>query len=116
MPTPPDFFDRVVAAVAEIPYGRVTTYGHLARAVGSAGSARMVGWVLNGAVGTGLPCHRVVNRYGALSGARHFPSPTFMEDALRSEGVAFGDDGCVRLDQHLWTPGEPLSGEACATV
>lgn len=119
MPAPLDFFDRVVATVAEIPVGRVTTYGHVARAVGSAGSARMVGWVLNGAVATGLPCHRVVNRYGALSGARHFPSPTFMEDALKSEGVTFGDDGCVRLDRHLWTPGEAdveASSEPAAPV
>lgn len=104
---PPDFFARVLDLVARIPSGKVTTYGHLARAVGSAGSSRTVGWVLSGATASGLPCHRVVNRYGALSGARHFPSPTFMEDALRSEGVTFDEAGCVRLDRHLWTPEDP---------
>lgn len=103
MPSP-DFFARVLDLVAQIPTGQVTTYGHIARAVGSAGSARTVGWVLNGATASGLPCHRVVNRYGALSGAQHFPSPTFMEEALRSEGVTFDDAGCVRLDRHLWLP------------
>lgn len=110
MPDAPDFFARVVDVVGRIPYGRVTTYGHVARAVGSAGSARTVGWVLHGAVASGLPCHRVVNRFGALSGARHFPTPTFMEDALRSEGVPFGEDGCVDLSACLWMPDEAEQG------
>lgn len=101
---PPDFFTRVVALVETIPPGKVTTYGHVAAALGSAGAARTVGWALNGVAGTGTPCHRVVNRYGALSGARHFETPTAMEDRLRSEGVTFDDEGCVRLDRHLWVP------------
>ena len=104
MPASPDFFDRVYRIVAEIPYGRVTTYGHVAAAAGSQGAARTVGWALNGAVASGLPCHRVVNRFGALSGARHFETPTAMEERLRSEGVAFDGEGCVRLDRHLWVP------------
>lgn len=65
----------------------------------------MVGWALNGAAATGLPCHRVVNRYGGLSGKRHFEGPDVMEERLRSEGVAFTDDGCVDLAGHLWIPG-----------
>ena len=105
MPTPPDFFDRVYHIVNQIPLGRVTTYGHVAAAAGAKGSARMVGWVLNGTLGSGLPCHRVVNRFGALSGARHFETPTAMEERLRSEGVTFDEEGCVRLDRHLWVPG-----------
>lgn len=100
-----DFFDRVWAVVAEIPHGRVTTYGHIAEHLGAKSAARTVGWALNAAAGTPLPCHRVVNRFGGLSGARHFGGPQIMEDMLRSEGVAFDDDGCVRLDEHLWIPG-----------
>ena len=63
---------------------------------------------MNAAVGTGLPCHRVVNRNGALTGKRHFETPTVMEERLRSEGVSFADDGSVVLDEHRWVPREEL--------
>ena len=99
-----DFFDRVYAVVARIPYGKVTTYGHIAEAFGIKSAARTVGWALNGAKETGLPCHRVVNRFGALSGKMHFGDPDIMEDLLRSEGVEFDNDGCVKLDKYLWIP------------
>jgi methylated-DNA-protein-cysteine methyltransferase related protein len=101
-----DFFDRVLAIVAAIPYGRVTTYGHIAEHLGTRKSARAVGWALNKAGGSGLPCHRVVNRRGALTGWRHFETPTVMEERLRSEGVTFNEEGEVRLDAHLWIPGD----------
>lgn len=99
-----DFFARVWAVVDEIPWGRVTTYGHIAAHLGLRRSARAVGWALKAAANTGLPCHRVVNRFGALSGARHFEGPLVMEERLRSEGVAFTDDGRVDLARHLWVP------------
>jgi O-6-methylguanine DNA methyltransferase len=101
-----DFFERVWAVVAQIPAGRVTTYGDIAEFLGRRSAARTVGWALNAAVGTGLPCHRVVNRFGALTGKRHFETPTVMEERLRSEGVTFTDEGHVDLDEHRWIPGE----------
>jgi O-6-methylguanine DNA methyltransferase len=101
-----DFFQRVWDVVAEIPVGRVTTYGHIARHLGSASAARTVGWALRAAVQSGLPCHRVVNRRGALTGRLHFETPTVMEERLRSEGVTFTDDGEVDLGRHLWDPAE----------
>jgi len=100
------FFDRVRAVVAEIPPGRVTTYGDIAEYLGRREGARTVGWALNDAVGTGLPCHRVVNRFGALTGRRHFETPDVMEERLRSEGVTFTDEGHVDLEAHRWVPGE----------
>ena len=100
-----DFFQRVWDVVAEIPAGRVTTYGHIAEHLGMRSAARTVGWALQAAAGTPLPCHRVVNRFGALSGRRHFEGPFVMEERLRSEGVTFTADGCVDLAQHLWKPG-----------
>jgi len=100
------FFERVWAVVAEIPPGRVTTYGDIAEHLGRRGAARTVGWALNEAVGTDLPCHRVVNRNGVLTGKRHFETPHVMEERLRSEGVTFTDDGRVALDEHRWVPGE----------
>lgn len=99
-----DFFDRVYDIVRQIPYGKVTTYGHIAEACGIKSAARTVGWALNGAKESGLPCHRVVNRYGALSGRMHFGDPTIMEDLLRSEGIEFDENNCVKLEKHLWIP------------
>lgn len=103
-----DFFDRVYATVARIPPGRVSTYGHLARHLGMGRSARTVGWALKAVAASSdplaVPCHRVVNRVGALTGRLHFATPTVMEERLRAEGVAFTDDGRVDLDAHLWDP------------
>lgn len=108
-----DFFDRVLEVVAQIPPGRVTTYGHIAEHLGTRSASRAVGWALNG-VGKHtpapssmeLPCHRVVNRFGGLTGKRHFATPDVMEERLRSEGVQFNGDGCVILEEHLWIPGD----------
>lgn len=105
------FFERVWDVVAQIPPGRVTTYGDIAEHLGRRGAARTVGWALNEAAGTDLPCHRVVNRYGALTGRRHFETPDVMEERLRSENVTFTDEGHVDLEQHRWVPGEDGQAE-----
>ena len=105
-----NFFDRVYKIVARIPYGKVTTYGDIAEACGARGAARTVGWAIKGASVTGLPCHRVVNRYGALTGRLHFGDPDLMEDMLRSEGIEFDDDGCVKMEKYLWKP-KPLRSQ-----
>lgn len=101
-----DFFERVHDVVAQIPSGKVATYGDIAEHLGSRGAARTVGWALKAAAGTALPCHRVVNRQGALTGKRHFEGPRVMEERLRSEGVTFTDDGRVDLERHRWRPAE----------
>lgn len=100
-----DFFNKVYDVAKRIPYGKVTTYGHIAEACGIKSSARTVGWALNGC-GPDIPAHRVVNRYGALTGKIHFGDPNLMEDLLRSEGVEFDKKGCVKLEKHLWNPSE----------
>jgi O-6-methylguanine DNA methyltransferase len=99
-----DFFDRVFEVVSRIPYGKVTTYGTIAEVCGVKSAARTVGWALNSAANTNLPCHRVVNRFGALSGKIHFGSPTLMHELLESEGVEFDDDDCVIMDKYFWNP------------
>ncbi|MFP4227387.1 MAG: MGMT family protein [Salinivenus sp.] len=106
------FYERVWAVVAEIPHGRVTTYGDIAAFLGRRGAARTVGWALNDAVGSGLPCHRVVNRNGALTGKRYFETPHVMEERLRSEGVTFVDEDRVDLEAHRWIPGEELKRDS----
>jgi O-6-methylguanine DNA methyltransferase len=107
-----EFFERVWDVVARIPSGKVTTYGHIAEFLGVKSAARTVGWALSAAAGTHLPCHRVVNRFGGLSGKLHFEGPDVMEERLRSEGIVFDDEGCVDLEQHLWRPSAELSGDS----
>lgn len=99
-----DFFERVYEVVVQIPVGMVTTYGAIARAVGAGRSARMVGYALNGVVDSErIPCHRVVNRNGDLSGRIHFATPTLMRELLEAEGVTFDGDR-VRMKEHFWEP------------
>jgi len=83
------FAETVFAVVRGIPAGRVATYGDVARWAGSPGAARRVGWALNrsGGVEPPVPAHRVVNRWGGLTGAVHFPGPGGMEAVLAAEGV-----------------------------
>jgi O-6-methylguanine DNA methyltransferase len=99
-----DFFNKVYDITKKIPYGKVTTYGHIAEACGIKSAARTVGWALNGC-GPDIPAHRVVNRYGALTGKIHFGDPTLMEELLKSEGIEFDKNGCVKMEKHLWIPG-----------
>ena len=105
-----DFVERVYEIVARIPRGQVTTYGRIARALGSPRSARMVGWALHSSpVGLELPAHRVVNRNGMLSGALHFGHPDAMRHLLLAEDVTFVDDITVNLNAHLWDPADDPS-------
>ena len=103
------FYARVYEVVARIPPGRVTTYGRIARALGAPRASRGVGWALRAVAADPLavPCHRVVNREGRLSGRRHFATPTAMEERLQAEGVAFVGPDQVDLEGHLWDPSEP---------
>jgi len=101
-----DFFERVYDVVARIPKGKVTTYGAIARHLGTGRSSRMVGWALNKTLESGagmLPCHRVVNRKGELTGKTWFGGDT-MEQLLRAEGVTFDELGRVELECHYWEP------------
>lgn len=102
-----DFADRVYQIVRSIPEGRVTTYGRIARALGSPRSARMVGWALNRiSADFDIPAHRVVNRNGVLTGALHFGHPDAMRLLLEEEGIDFLDDLTVDLEAFLWDPAD----------
>ncbi|MCX7798617.1 MAG: MGMT family protein [Melioribacter sp.] len=102
--TKKDFFDKVYEIVAKIPKGKVTTYGAIAETCGIRSAARTVGWALNSAKNTNLPCHRVVNRIGALTGKNHFGNPMLMEELLRAEGIEFTKDNFVNMSKHFWHP------------
>lgn len=99
--------ERVYAVVARIPYGRVTTYGLIARALGEPRAARMVGWALRHVDPVdNLPCHRVVNRIGVLSGGWHFGHPDVMRDLLLAESIPFRDEHQVDIVRCLWDPAD----------
>lgn len=99
-----DFYDRVYEVTAQIPKGKVTTYGAIARYLGLASSARVVGYALNGS-SEDIPAHRVLNRLGQLTGRAHFPGDT-MRERLRQEGVEFVEEYTVDINQHFWDPEE----------
>jgi len=100
------FFEQVYEIVRQIPEGRVTSYGAIARALGTGGSARMVGWAMHAAhtARPPVPAHRVVNRTGLLSGKWAFGSPTLMAELLISEGVEVVDDQIVNFKEVFWDP------------
>lgn len=102
-----DYYQRVYRIVEQIPSGRVTTYGAIARYLGIASGARMVGYALNKAAETKIPAHRVVNRNGELTGRSHFPDDT-MRERLKQESVKFIDDYQVDIERHLWDPVEEI--------
>lgn len=101
-----NFFEQVYAVVREIPEGRVTSYGAIARALGAGGSSRVVGYAMRVAGGAypPVPAHRVVNRVGMLTGKRAFGSPTMMEQLLANEGVTVIDDQVVDFERLFWDP------------
>ena len=100
-----NFFERVYEIVRQIPEGKVTTYGAIAKALGTAKSARMVGWAMNASHNLeDVPAHRVVNRNGMLTGKHHFESTNLMQQLLENEGVKIIDNKIVDLDKFIWYP------------
>lgn len=101
-----DFFADVMDVVRQIPRGRVTSFGAIARYLGAARSSRMVGWCMNKAhaMKPEVPAHRVVNRNGLLTGKHHFAAPDRMEDLLRKEGVKVKNDEVQDFAKKFWDP------------
>jgi methylated-DNA-protein-cysteine methyltransferase related protein len=104
------FFQKVYEVARLIPYGRVTTYGAIAKYLGTAGSSRMVGWAMNGAshLEDPVPAHRVINRIGLLTGKHHFGAPDLMQQLLENEGIVVIDDKVQDFKQLLWDPNKEL--------
>ena len=100
------FFQQVYAVARLIPRGRVTSYGAIAKYLGTARSSRMVGWAMNGAhqVKPKVPAHRVVNRIGLLTGKHHFETPTQMKKLLEKEGVKIKSDLVIEFKKKFWDP------------
>ncbi|WP_410881012.1 MGMT family protein [Myroides sp. DW712] len=100
-----NFFERVYEVVREIPYGKVTTYGAIAKAIGAPRSARMVGYAMNAShFDDSVPAHRVVNRLGMLSGKHHFEGTNLMQQLLESEGITVVNNQIQNFKDILWIP------------
>jgi methylated-DNA-protein-cysteine methyltransferase-like protein len=106
MPNPTDnFFEKVYAVARQIPYGKVTSYGAIAKALGTSRSARMVGWAMNACHNLeDIPAHRVVNRKGLLTGKHHFDGTNLMQQLLENEGIKVVDNQIMDFEKCFWEP------------
>ena len=101
-----DFFKNVFDVVRLIPRGRVTSYGAIAKYLGTGRSSRMVGWAMNASHGVKpkVPAHRVVNRNGMLTGKAHFATPTLMQELLLKEKIIVKNETIVDFEKYYWDP------------
>ena len=100
-----NFFEKVYKIAQQIPEGKVTSYGAIAKALGTARSARMVGWAMNNCHNRDdIPAHRVVNRKGLLTGKHHFEGTNLMQQLLENEGIVVIDNQIQEFEKHFWTP------------
>jgi len=104
-----NFFAKVYEVAKQIPYGRVTSYGAIAKYLGAARSARMVGWAMNGAGSMeDVPAHRVVNKAGLLTGKHHFSGTNLMQQLLENEGIVVVENQIQDLEKCFWDPSKEL--------
>ncbi len=105
-----NFFEDVFDVVRQIPKGRVTNYGSIAKYLGAGLSSRMVGWAMNASHGLvpPIPAQRVVNRNGMLTGKHHFQTPTLMQELLEKDGVDVINDKVVAFSERYWDPEKEL--------
>ena len=99
-----NFFQRVFDIVKQIPEGRVTTYGQIARMIGEPRKARYVGFAMHQSPGVagGVPCHRVVFKDGSLAPGFAFGGPDEQRVLLEKEGITFLSDGRVDMKACSW--------------
>lgn len=102
------FFEKVYEVARLIPYGRVTSYGAIAKYLGAARSARMVGWAMNHSSKQEIPAHRVVNKKGILTGKHHFEGSNLMQQLLESEGITVINYQIQNFENVFWDPAKEL--------
>jgi len=102
----PQFYESVYALVRQIPKGRVSSYGAIAKALGRAGNARMVGYAMGraGKIQPPVPAHRVLNSQGKLSAKHAFGNPTRMQELLEAEGIQVKNDRVLHFQNVYWDP------------
>ena len=109
METSGNFFEKVHEIAKQIPFGRVTSYGAIAKYLGAAKSARMVGWAMNASHNNAdIPAHRVVNRNGLLTGKFHFDGTNLMQQLLENEGIVVKENQIQNFQDVFWDPFKEL--------
>lgn len=103
-----NFFDKVHEVAKQIPFGRVTSYGAIAKYLGAAKSARMVGYAMTSSHGKDVPAHRVVNRKGLLTGKHHFEGTKLMQQLLENEGLVVIANQIQDFEECFWDPMKEL--------
>ena len=104
------FFERVYQVARQIPCGKVTSYGAIAKYLGTPKSARMVGWALNASKNDdSVPAHRVVNKKGMLSGKFHFKGTNLMRQLLENENIEINNNQIVNFEKLFWNPIKELT-------
>jgi len=97
------FFQRAYDMVAQIPYGKVATYGQIALYLGYPRAARTVGWALHALPeGTKMPWHRVINSQGRVSTSCLTHSADLQRAMLEEEGILFDERGLVDPALYRW--------------
>lgn len=97
-----NFFNAVYEVVKQVPEGKVTTYGDIARAIGRPRASRQVGWALHSNPYQGIvPCHRVVFKDGSLAKGFAFGGSEVQRALLEAEGVGFIGDK-VDIKNYRW--------------
>ena len=101
-------FEEVYEVVRLIPPGRVSSYGAIAKYLGT--GARLVGWAMNAAHDIDdVPAHRVVNRNGLLTGKFHFETPNKMQELLENEAISVIEDKIQNFKILFWDPAIELA-------
>jgi methylated-DNA-protein-cysteine methyltransferase-like protein len=104
------FFKKVYDITKQVPFGRVTSYGAIARFLGTPRSARMVGWALNAShLDDSIPAHRVVNRNGLLTGKHHFDGSNLMQQLLENENIKVENNHIIEFKELFWDPNIELT-------
>lgn len=96
-------FEKIYEVVKGIPYGKVMTYGQIAKIVGYPKNARIVGYALHANPDSNtIPCHRVVNAKGMISSGYAFGGPNVQRELLELEGIVFDEFGRINLEKYNW--------------
>ena len=96
-----NLFEQVYEIVRQIPKEKVTTYGAIARRLGTK-DARKIGFALHANPDPETPCHRVVNKDGGLADSYAFGGWEKQKEKLLAEGVIFASEKIVDLKKWFW--------------
>jgi methylated-DNA-protein-cysteine methyltransferase-like protein len=98
-----NYFEKVYRIVRQVPLGKVTSYGAVARMLGNPRGARTVGWALHSIPeNSDVPWQRVINSKGRISTSCREHGAGHQRDLLEAEGVEFDERGYVDWDRFGW--------------